>query len=456
MRVIETDVVVVGAGTAGLNARRAVAEAGKAWVMVERGPYGTMCARVGCMPSKLLIAAAERVYAIEQAGLFGVSVETGALFIDGPAVLERVRRERDRFVGFVLDANERLPKEQNLLGPARFVGPSSVMVGEDTRVDARAVVLATGSTPTIPPALAHLGDRLETNDTLFERRDLPGKIAVVGSGVVGLELGQALHRLGVETLLLSRRGRFSGLRDADVNRVAAEILGAELDVRLGEVSRAERTESGVLLRWHEADGEHHREVDCVLAATGRHTDLSALDVSRAGLELDERGVPRFDPLTLRCRDAPIFRAGDITGQHLTLHEAVDDGRIAGANAARYPDVQPGRRRTPLAVTFCDPNIAVVGERWHEGLAVGAVDFGRQGRARIAGKNRGLVHLYGRREDRRLVGAEMCGPGVEHLAHLVAWAIQCELTVEGALAMPFYHPVLEEGLRTALEKLRRAL
>lgn len=458
MRVLDTDVVILGAGTAGLNARRAVEAAGKRWVMVERGPYGTMCARVGCMPSKLLIAAAERAHDIASAGLFGLRVD-GHVHVDGRAVLERVRSERDRFVGFVLEANERLPRDRNLQGPARFVGPTSVMVGDDTRVDARAVVIATGSTPTVPPVLASLGDRLETNDTIFEREDLPGGLAVVGTGVIGLELGQALHRLGSKVTLFSR-GRYAGLTDPAVNAVARQVLRAELDIREADLLAAERTPHGVRLTFRDHKGEHSAEFERVLAATGRHPEVADLNLAATGLPLDERGVPLHDPHTLQCGAVPIFLAGDVHGARAILHEAVDDGRIAGHNAAYYPNVAPGTRRVPLAITFCDPNVALVGEPLSPDattpFAIGAVDYRRQGRARIAGKNQGLVHLYGRRDDHRLVGAQMFGPRVEHLAHLIAWAIQSNLTVEQALAMPFYHPVLEEGLRTALQALQRAL
>jgi len=454
MRNLMTDVVILGAGTAGLNARRAVERLKKRWVMVERGAYGTMCARVGCMPSKLLIAAAERAHDIATADVFGVRV-AAPVIIDGKAVLERVRRERDRFVGFVLEANEALPRDLNLHGPARFVGPTSVMVGDELRVEARAVVIATGSTPTITPELAGLGDRIETNDTIFERTDLPRSIAVVGTGVIGLELGQALHRLGVKTTLFSR-GRYAGLTDPAVNASARALFKAELDVQEGVMLGSERTADGVKLAWRDAQGEHAAEFECVLAATGRHPELGALGLAATGLACDVRGVPLHDPRTLQCGEAPVFLAGDVHGARAILHEASDDGRLAGHNAALFPEVVPGVRRTPLAITFCDPNIAVVGQRFSPDLALGEVDYSRQGRARIAAKNKGLVHLYGCREDHRLVGAEMCGPQVEHLAHLIAWAVQSRLTVDQALAMPFYHPVLEEGLRTALQDLQRAL
>jgi dihydrolipoamide dehydrogenase len=136
-----------------------------------------------------------------------------------------------------------------------------------------------------------------------------------------------------------------------------------------------------------------------------------------------------------------------------LHEAADEGRIAGENAARFPDVRPAARRTPLAVVFSDPQLAVAGAR-HEDLepatfVTGAVCFEDQGRSRVMLRNVGLLHVYADVASGRLLGAEMIGPDAEHIGHLLAWSIQAGLAVESALAMPFYHPVVEEGLRTAL-------
>jgi dihydrolipoamide dehydrogenase len=164
-------------------------------------------------------------------------------------------------------------------------------------------------------------------------------------------------------------------------------------------------------------------------------------------------VPVFDRLTMQCGRHPIFIAGDANDDLPLLHEAADEGRIAGENAARFPDVRAAARRTPLAVVFSDPQLAVVGARHgdlEQGTFVtGAVSFEDQGRSRVMLRNVGLLHLYADAASGRLLGAEMIGPDAEHIGHLLAWSIQAGLTVESALAMPFYHPVVEEGLRTAL-------
>lgn len=194
--------------------------------------------------------------------------------------------------------------------------------------------------------------------------------------------------------------------------------------------------------------------------TGRKPDLEALDLKAAGLELDQRGLPCFDPKTLRCDHAPIYFAGDVNGLRPLLHEAIEQGKLAAKNACSSEPPQPGWDRTPLAIVFSEPQIAVVGTSYKDlepgCFAIGELDWGKQGRAQVMLKNKGRLRLYGALNSGKLLGAEMFGPEAEHLAHLLAWSIETGATVDELLHRPFYHPVLEEGLRTALRDLKRNL
>src|SRR5512141_516428 len=205
MNQLEVDVAVIGAGTAGLAAYRAARARGARTVIIEAGPYGTTCARVGCMPSKLLIAAAEAAHGIERAHRFGVHVDS-PVRIEGRQVMERVKSERDRFVGFVLEGVERIPAADRIRGYAKFVSPGMLQVEGGPRIAAKSVVVATGSRPAVPPMLRDLGDRLVVNDDVFSWDTLPKSVAVFGPGVIGLEIGQALARLGVRVVILGRGG----------------------------------------------------------------------------------------------------------------------------------------------------------------------------------------------------------------------------------------------------------
>lgn len=449
------DVAVVGAGTAGITAHREVVRAGRSVVMIEDGPYGTTCARVGCMPSKLLIAAADLAHDIGRAEEFGL--RAGELMVDGRAVMERVRRLRDGFVSSVLDSMEKIPADQKIRGRARFIEPTVIDVGGHTRVEAAAVVVATGSRPIVPDGLKSAGERVLTSDEIFEIETLPRSAAVVGTGIVGLEIGQALQRLGVRTAFFSVSERLGQATDPEVGRVVREVLSRELDLHLGVTVEAERAGEGCTVRWYGPQGNGGEETfDVVIAAAGRRPNLADLDLDRCGVELDELGIPSFDPQTMQCSSTSIFIAGDANGSRPLLHEASDEGHIAGANAARYPDVRAQVRRVPLSVTFTDPQIAVVGCAYREldleQVEIGQVRYEDQGRARVMGKNAGIVRVYARRECGTLVGAEMFGPRVENTAHLLAWSVQSQMSVERTLEMPFYHPVVEEGVRTALRDL----
>lgn len=458
---LKVDVAVIGAGTAGLNARREVERRGGRPVMIESGPFGTTCARVGCMPSKLLIAAAEAAHGLAHAPAFGV--HPGAdVRIDGPAVMRRVQRERDRFVGFGVEDVEGLPADHVLRGRARFVAPTTLEVDDRVRVEARAVVVATGSHPFVPPPFERIRGRILTSDEVFELPDLPRSLAVIGTGIIALELGQAMHRLGVRTAFFNPFDELGPFTDPELKRVAHRDLGGELELHLGaRITAAEADTEGVRIAWDESDGTPRQAVfEKVLVAAGRRPSTAGLGLENTGLVLGRGGLPAIDPMTTQCADAPIFFAGDVDGHLPLLHEAADEGRIAGANAMLWPNVERHERRTPLAVAFTDPQMAMVGLRHADlppgGHAIGAVSYENQGRARVVGRNRGLVRLYAETTKCRLLGAEMFGPNMEHMAHLLAWAVQQGMTVQTALTMPFYHPVLEEGLRTGLRDLARQL
>ncbi len=452
------DVAVIGAGTAGLAAYRAARAAGASAVIVEGGAYGTTCARVGCMPSKLLIAAAEAAHAVDRAPGFGVHVD-GPLRVDGREVMARVRRERDRFVGFVLDGVEAIPAADRIRGYAWFLDPHTLEVEGGPVVRARSIVIATGSRPAIAPLLADLGERLVVNDDVFDWETLPKSVAVFGPGVIGLEIGQALARLGVRVVVLGRGGRLGPITDPFVQRAALAAFQADFEVDPdAHVTRVERVGDEVEVEFRGPGGEKRVErFDYVLAATGRTANVDRLALGRTGLALGPRGVPEYDRATLQAGTSHIFIAGDASDDLALLHEAADEGRIAGGNAASFPKVTAGLRRAALGIVFTDPQIAIVGRGFaflkSHALAAGEVSFEDQGRARVMLRNRGHLRVYGDPETGRFLGAEMAGPDAEHIGHLLAWALQSGMTVAQMLEMPFYHPVVEEGLRTALRDLQ---
>lgn len=445
-------VAIVGAGTAGLAALREVRARTDDFVLINAGPYGSTCARVGCMPSKALIAAANAFHARTKLDEFGVRGGR-QLRADVPAVLRRVRSLRDGFVAGVLEATEELGA-RNIAGRARLDGPTRLIVAERV-IQARQIILAPGSSPVVPKPWRALGDRVLTSDTLFEQEDLPRRIGVIGLGPLGVEMAQALARLGIEVHGFDAGERIAGISDGKVAEAAREEIAREFAIHLDTEVELVEAGSGVEIRW--AGGSV--TVDKVIAAVGRRPNVEGLGLETLGVPLDDDGMPEVDPRTMRIGTTPVLLAGDATGVDPLLHEAADDGHIAGLNATSEDPIRLSRR-TPLSVVFCDPVVAAVGKRARdldpETTLIGEMSFTSQGRARIMQENRGLLRLYAARGDGRLLGAEMAIPAAEHMALLLALAIGQGLTVNDLLRMPFYHPTLEEGLRTALRRIAREL
>jgi dihydrolipoamide dehydrogenase len=459
MNPIKVDVAVIGAGTAGMAAFRAARLAGANAVLIEGGEPGTTCARVGCMPSKLLLAAANGLHDAHSLAARGIE-GTHALEADRARVLDYVRRERDHFVKGVLDEIKALPDGMLLRGKARFEAPTRLRMGDGTRVEAKSVVIATGAAPSVPDELKVFGDKLITSDDLFELRTLPKRIAVFGAGPIALELGQALARLGIEIFMFGKGGSAGAITDKPVRDALIAALADEFyfdpDAKIDGMS----LEGGQpTLRFTSPDGVARVErFDLVLAATGRAPNLKPLALENAGIELNEKGAPLFDETTMQCGDSAIFIAGDCDGARPWLHDAADEGKLAGDNAARFPDVQRIERKVPFSIVFCEPQVAIVGASYDDldkpMTVTGEASFENQGRSRVMRQNRGLLHVYADAKTGKLRGAQGCGPAMEHLGHLLAWALQLELTLDEALKLPFYHPVVEEGLRTALKDADR--
>lgn len=455
------DVAILGAGTAGVTAWRAAKKEGASVAMIDHGPLGTTCARVGCMPSKLLIAASDAAHHARGISRFGIHSE--GVRVDGREVLERVQSERDRFVGFVLEVLDDARAAGELIeGRARIAGPGRLAVEGATDVHYSRLVIATGSMPLVPPPFRGIEDAMLTNEDIFELKELPKSMLVIGLGSIGLELGQAFHRLDVRTVLLGIEGLVGPLRDPVILEQARQTLSEELDIHTEyQLEKIERTDAGVRVRFVDSTGKERDETfERVLMAAGRKPSLDGLGLDHLGIFPDERGQYDIDPDSLQVGEAPVFVAGDANELHPVLHEAANDGRIAGANAARFPNVRASWRQAPLTIVFTDPQIGIVGGGY-EALrdceaSAGEVSFHDQGRARVQGVNRGKARIYAEQHTGRLLGAELFGPDVEHLSHLLAWAVQADMTVDDALGMPFYHPVVEEGLRTALRNLNANL
>jgi dihydrolipoamide dehydrogenase len=443
-------VAIIGAGTAGLSARREVAKITDDYVVIDGGELGTTCARVGCMPSKVLIQAAndyERRHVLAEEGINGGD----KLNVDGKAVMHFVRKLRDRFLKNIFSGMAEW-EDKLIRHHAHFIDAHTLKAGNEY-IHAEKIILATGSTPIIPKPWRDYCDRLIDTDQFFELERLPDNAVMIGLGVIGIEIGQALYKLGVDATLVGLGHAVGGLTDPALQQYVTRKYQEQLPISFDGAKINGRDTNGHLAV---KIGDQTQYFEKAIVALGRRPNLDNLNLSQAGItHFDDQGIPYYNASTYQLEAKPhIYLAGDGNAERPLLHEAADQGRIAGFNAAR-DDTQCFQKRTLLSITFAEPNIAVVGLSYQQlinhnaSFVTGTVSFEGQGRSIVKSEEQGMLNIYADKTDGKLLGAEMQAPQGEHLAHLLAWSLSNAMTINEALAMPFYHPTVEEGVRTAL-------
>jgi dihydrolipoamide dehydrogenase len=438
----QVDVAIIGTGSAALAAAAEVRRVTDNFVIISNGVYGTTCVRAGCMPSKVFIQGAQYYHQRRQFGRFGIA---GAddLSMDSMVLLEHVRAMRAHFLEHTL--KETLQYAPHIMeGQVRFITPGEIEV-DGERVIPMRTVLATGSSPIIPPECEEHCGLVLTSDTLFEQERLPQSLDVMGLSVLGIEMAQAFARLGIEVTAHDEEF-IGGLSDPEVNEYAVHDLRSEFAITLNDTSSLLPPERGT--------SDH-----ALFVAMSRKANVEDMGLEECGIIAPGTPVLDHNPQTMQVGNLPLFVAGDVKLGRSILNEAVDEGKIAGYNAA-HEKVSRFRRRIPLQIAYTEPVIAVAGKSWEEldpeTVATGRADYDDQGRAKIIGEPRGLLRIYADRESGELLGAELYVPGGEHLAHMLAWIIDRRLTATQALHLPFYHPSLEEGIRSALRDLAQHL
>ncbi len=450
---IETDVLIIGAGSAGLYALREVRRAGRDFLLVDPGPLGTTCARVGCMPSKVALHSGAKWETRKTMAGIGVN-GIDALSIDSRITWAQLRRQRDMFASNAASSARSAAGDKLIDARARFIEPDLVELDSPTsirHIRARAVIIATGSRPVMPGFLAPVRDHTINTDELFELDTLPRSIGILGLGAIGLEMGLALSRLGIRVVGADLAPEVGGITDPVIGQRARECFEHEMELWLGAETRVARSDGGVLL----SAGERETEVELLLAALGRRPNTDELGLQTAGFPVDERGSPRFDPATMQIGDLPVFIAGDANADRPLMHEAADEGAIAGYNAA-HDTVTRFARKASVGIAFSNPDVVSVGMRFDkldaDKIVIGSASGDKNGRAQILGAGDNLLRVYADAADGRLLGASMVATGGEHLAHLLAWAIQRGETAADLLSLPFYHPTVEEMLQSAVQDI----
>ena len=443
------NLVVIGAGTAGLITAAGAAGLGARVALIERHLLGGDCLNVGCVPSKAVIRASRAVFDANDGARFGVQASGSA---DFGAVMQRMRRLRARISAN--DAARRFRDEKGVdvfLGDARFSGPDTVEVGGQTLRFKKAVI-ASGARAVEPaiPGLAEVG--FLTNETVFSLTERPRRLAVIGGGPIGCELAQAFHRLGSAVTLFHDNPHLLDREDAD----AAEIVqnqfrreGVTLELS-SEIVAVRRDGGDVVVRFRRAGSEAEARVDQILVGAGRAPNVEGMGLETVGVEFDpRRGVTVDDQL--RTTNPRIFACGDVCMSWKFTHAADFAARIVIQNALFFGRKKLSALHMPWT-TYTDPEIAHVGlyerDAAQRGIATDVYvrHFAEVDRAIADGEDEGFVKIVTRKGGGEILGATIVARHAGEMISEITLAMVAKVGLGSLAGVIHPYPTQAEAIR----------
>ena len=455
------DVVVIGAGTGGYVAAIRASQLGKTVAVVEKqSALGGTCLIWGCIPTKALLEHAHALKVIQQASEWGVTIPSGT-----PAInMTQVHARKDKIVDGLTKGIAFLFKKNKITwikGTARLAGPGKVEVfeGDTQTLEAKEIVIATGSSPRSVPAVTIDHTRIITSDEAIHLKEVPKSLVIMGSGAVGVEFASIYRRFGSEVTIIELVNRLVPVEDEAVSTELEKSFKKQgITVLTGtKVSKATSTPSGVTIEAQTPDGKTQTiSADVLLVATGRGPVTTGLGAEEAGIKM-ERGYIKVDEL-YRTSVPGVSAIGDVitlgTGVHPQLAHVSSMEGIITAERIAGKAVQPINYDHVPGCTYCDPEIGSVGlteararERGYD-VRIGAFPFGVLGRARMAGELEGFVKIVADRKYDEVLGVHMIGPRSTELVAEAVLALRLECTVEELIKTIHAHPTFSEAVGEA--------
>lgn len=456
------DVVVIGSGPAGYVAAIRAAQLGLSTAVVEEwtdekgaATLGGTCLNVGCIPSKALLDSSQKFHdAKETLSVHGIGLENPT--IDVPAMLAR----KEKIVGQLTGGIGGLFKHNGvsvIQGRGKVLAGANVEVtaadGTVTKVEAGNVIIAAGSEPVkIPPAPVD-NEYIVDSTGALEFTEVPGRLGVIGAGVIGLELGSVWGRLGSEVILLEALDEFLSMMDTQIAKEAGKIFKKQsLDIRLSSrVTDATVKDGKVHVRYDSPEGEHTEIFDKLIVSVGRRPRTVDLLADDSGVTLDERG---FIFVNDQCAtEAPnVYAVGDVVRGPMLAHKGSEEGVMVAERIAGKP-AQVNYECIP-SIIYTHPEIAAVGRTEQElksdgvPYKAGTFPFAASGRALAANDSDGMVKIISHAETDRILGCHIVGPSAADLTQQVLIAMEFGSSTEDLALMVFGHPTLSEAVHEA--------
>ena len=471
-RVIEQNIdchtLVIGAGSAGIEAIKAASEQGAECVLVDCGHGGTTAQRAGELPVGLLMSAAQAMHAYETLEEHGITVSEQTK-PDTSRVLSSLRAIRARATSEFVSFLYRIPEEKRLRGKACFADDHTVIVNGTTAVHFETAVIATGSSPLITFEQSRLKHILTSNE-FFDLESLPKSVAVFGSSKVGLQLGQALSYLGVDVTVFGQK-KLWRFTDSGVLNTAINLLSSKFNLCVNTYVTSleeDADNSGYDIYYMDENSyENFLHMDSVVAATDRVPNVGGMMLSNIGVKIKPDGYIRVNEDSMQTTLPHIFAAGDVCNSYFLSSVAISEGRIAGYNAARYPEISYRNKQSILNIVYTDPILAIVGKSFDDmrryaktsgdNFLVSSVHL-NLGQIRGLRENGGVLSMYTSVTTHKIMGAELCAYKGDKIANFLALAIDNGYTVERLATYSFPHlsseAVIGSAAKIALDKLKR--
>jgi pyruvate/2-oxoglutarate dehydrogenase complex dihydrolipoamide dehydrogenase (E3) component len=442
------DLAIIGGGSGGLTAAQIATSLGAKVLLIDRQRLGGDCLNYGCIPSKSLLHVARVLHQARQAERLGLgSLQNGIdmdkinTYIQG--AINRVAQEEQSYVGGVTVS----------LGRVTFRSSTELQLN-NTVVTASNIIIATGSHPVIPdiPGLDTAG--YLTNEDVFNLLELPASIAIVGAGPIGIEMGQALARLGTRVTIIQRAERILPKEDPEISARLAEILQSEgITIITGtSLMEAERVGEKKIVTVKRGEQISRYTTDELLLAAGREPNVEHLDLAAAGIRYNKQGIQVDD--YLRTSTPNIFAIGDVIGGYLFTHVAT----YQAAKAVRNALFPIGKRKVDYQVvpwcTFCDPEVAHIGltpaEAAQHGKVVRIVKlpFRAIDRAQTEDETAGFIKLVLSGKKDTIIGAHIIGMGAGELLGELALAMRKKLTINDIYNTIHPYPTINTGIQQA--------